>query len=241
MACTTAETSAIERSARQHDGPQKQLIYPSQYRESSAMIESIFASALAALNRGEIIVFPTETLYGLGADALNESAVERVFHLKGRDPMNPIPVLISDETMLNQLVHAVPPLAKRLMERFWPGPLTLVLPARTHIPKPLINATGGIGVRVSSHPTATRLVRALGRPLTATSANPSGKPPARTLLEANSYFTGFLDVFIDGGSSTSARGSTVVEIQGERLLIIRAGDIARSTLEDFLGHGVITQ
>jgi L-threonylcarbamoyladenylate synthase len=205
------------------------------------MIESIYASALAALNTGEAIVFPTETLYGLGADALKESALEKVFRLKGRDPTNPIPVLVTDEAMLGQVVHAVSPLAKRLMERFWPGPLTLVLPARAHIPKPLINASGGIGVRISSHPIATRLVQALGRPLTATSANPSGKSPARTLLEARNYFAALIDVFIDGGPLPSARGSTVVEIQGERLTIIRAGDIAPSTLEDFLGQGVVTQ
>jgi L-threonylcarbamoyladenylate synthase len=203
------------------------------------MNESIFAAALSALKRGEVIVFPTETLYGLGADALNESAVESVFRLKGRDPTNPIPVLVSDETMLGQLVLDVPPLGKRLMERFWPGPLTVVLPARGHVHQALTNDTGGIGVRISSHPMATQLVRALGRPVTATSANPSGKSPARTSLEARNYFAEFLDVFIDGGSLTSARGSTVVEIRGDHLKIIRAGEIALDALENFLGQGVI--
>jgi L-threonylcarbamoyladenylate synthase len=204
------------------------------------MTDSSYGCALATLNRGEVIVFPTETLYGLGADALNEFAVDKVFHLKGRDPMNPIPVLVSDEKMLGEIVQDVSPLAKRLMEHFWPGPLTLVLPARAHVPKPLTNVTGGIGVRISSQPIATRLVRALGRPLTATSANPSGKPPARTLLEARNYFAAPVDIFIDGGPLPSARGSTVAEIQGERLTIIRSGEIATDVLENFLGRGVVT-
>ena len=104
--------------------------------------------ALAALQRGEIIVFPTETLYGLGADALNFAAVEKVFQLKGRDPNNPFPVLIADRVMLDTLVAEVTPLAEKLMERFWPGPLTLVLPARADIPRPLVNNHGGIGVRL---------------------------------------------------------------------------------------------
>ena len=96
-------------------------------------------AALTALKRGEVIVFPTETLYGLGADALNFSAVEKVFQLKGRDPDNPFPVLVADRAMLDSLVAEISPLAELLMARFWPGPLTLVLPARDDIPRPLVN------------------------------------------------------------------------------------------------------
>ena len=88
------------------------------------------AAGISALKRGNVIVFPTETLYGLGADALNSGAVEQVFQLKGRDPKNPIPVLVSDQAMLLTLVREIPATARKLMNRFWPGPLTLVLPAR---------------------------------------------------------------------------------------------------------------
>ena len=154
------------------------------------------AAGISALKRGNVIVFPTETLYGLGADALNSGAVEQVFQLKGRDPKNPIPVLVSDQAMLLTLVHEIPATARKLMNHFWPGPLTLVLPARRDIPAPLLNATGGIGVRLSSQPIATRLVQALGHPLTATSANPSGKEPARSVSEAQNYFAGKIDVFV---------------------------------------------
>jgi L-threonylcarbamoyladenylate synthase len=200
--------------------------------------KSLF-EAVAALRRGDVIVFPTETLYGLGADALNCSAVEKVFELKGRDPNNPFPVLVSDRSMLESLVADIPPLAETLIARFWPGPLTLVLPARKDIPRALINSAGGIGVRISSHPIALELVIALGRPLTATSANPSGKPGARTIAQARDYFSGKIEIFVDGGALTSQTASTVAEVINDKLRIIRAGRIANDKLEQTVGKGVI--
>ncbi|HSK28985.1 MAG TPA: L-threonylcarbamoyladenylate synthase [Candidatus Limnocylindria bacterium] len=197
------------------------------------------SAAIAALRRGDVIAFPTETLYGLGADALDDTAVEKVFQLKGRDPKSPIPVLVADRDMLLTLVVEVPLLAEPLIARFWPGPLTIVLPARQDIPRPLVSSTGGVGVRISSQPIANELVNGLGRPLTATSANPSGMAPARTVVEARKYFTGQIEVCIDGGQLTSITGSTVVEIIGETLRIIRAGDISRAQLETALGAGRI--
>jgi len=197
--------------------------------------------AVAALRRGDVIVFPTETLYGLGADALNFSAVEKVFQLKGRDPHNPFPVLVSDRAMLDSLVTEITPLAEKLIERFWPGPLTLVLPARPDIPKPLVNSTGGIGVRISGQPIATEIVSMLGRPLTATSANPAGQPGARTVAQARNYFSGRIAIFVDGGELTSLTGSTVAEVTENKLKIIRAGEIAKSELEMALGKGVDVQ
>jgi len=194
------------------------------------------ADAVAALKRGEVIVYPTETLYGLGADALNGAAVEKVFQLKGRDPDNPIPVLVAGREMLGALVAEVPALAEKLMASFWPGPLTLVLPARKNISSALLNADGGIGVRISSEPIATELVRALGHPLTATSANPSGQPPARTVQQARNYFAGAIDVFIDAGELTSKTGSTVVEIRANVGRIIREGEIRKSELQRVVGE-----
>ena len=194
------------------------------------------SDAVAALERGEVVVYPTETLYGLGADALNVAAVDKVFQLKGREPNNPIPVLIADREMLRALVADVSQLAEKLMASFWPGPLTLVLPARTDVARPLVNSSGGIGVRISSEPVATELVRALGRPLTATSANPSGQPPARTIQQAKSYFAGEVACFIDGGELTSKTGSTVVEIKENAIRIIREGEIGVSELKQILGE-----
>ncbi len=196
-------------------------------------------AALTALKRGEVIVFPTETLYGLGADALNFTAVEKVFQLKGRDPDNPFPVLVADRAMLDSLVAAISPLAELLIKRFWPGPLTLVLPARADIPRPLVNRCGGIGVRLSSQPIATEMVRLLEHPLTATSANPSGQPGAHTVGEAKKYFAEKISIYIDGGELQSPTGSTVAAIEKDKLRIIRAGEISREALEDAVGKGVI--
>jgi len=190
-----------------------------------------FAQAIEALKCGDLIVFPTETLYGLGADALNENAVERVFALKGRDPGKPISVLIGNRNMLSVLVQEIPPQALKLIHEFWPGPLTLVLPARKDIPKPLISRSGGIGIRISSHPVATQIVQALGRPLTATSANPSGREPARSLAEARHYFQDRVTVYVDGGVLTSKNGSTVIEVTGRSIKIVREGEIPASDIE----------
>ena len=201
--------------------------------------EENLASALAALKRGEAIVFPTETLYGLGADALNISAVENIFQLKGRDPDNPFPVLVADRAMLDSLVAKVAPMAEKLMAHCWPRPLTLVLPARDDIPRPLVNRQGGIGVRQSSQPVAAELVRLLGHPLTATSANPSGQPGAHTVLEAKNYFSAKITIYVDGGELTSPTGSTVAAVENDKLRIIRAGEISREALEVVVGKGVI--
>ena len=199
----------------------------SRAKEASAEI----STAVAALGRGEVIVFPTETLYGLGADALDSGAVDRVFQLKGRDAANPIPVLVADRAMLSRLVSEIPPMADKLIARFWPGPLTLVLPARQDIPKPLVNSDGGVGVRISNHPIAAAIVQMLGHPLTATSANPTGQSPARSIRQARDYFAGVIDIFIDGNKLTSRTGSTVAEIIGNRIRIIREGEISREELQ----------
>ena len=140
-----------------------------------------FAVAVEALKRGHVIVFPTETLYGLGADALDEVAVEKVFQLKGRDPRNPIPVLVADQEMLHTLIAKVPTVARKLMDRYWPGPLTLVLPGKKNIPKPLCNPAGGVGVRISSQPIAAQLSQT-----TRSSLNSYQRQPIRQRTGSNS-------------------------------------------------------
>jgi L-threonylcarbamoyladenylate synthase len=210
--------------------------------ESSRVNETkaeTFSAAVVALRRGDVIAFPTETLYGLGADALNAAAVNKVFQLKGRDFANPIPVLVANRDMLGTLVGEVPPLAERLIADFWPGPLTLVLPARKDVPKPLLNLTGGIGVRISSQSIAIELIRALGRPITATSANPSGQAPARTIAQSRKYFAGEIEVFVDGGELTSKTGSTVAEVVGDTIRVVREGEISRVELEQAVGKGKV--
>jgi L-threonylcarbamoyladenylate synthase len=191
--------------------------------------------AIASLKRGDVIVFPTETVYGLGADALNPAAVEKVFQLKGRNPQIPIPVIVADRAMLKGLVEKIPPIARMLMEQFWPGPLTLVLPAASGTPKLLLNRTGGVGVRISSQHIATQLARELGRPLTATSANPSGQQAASTIEQAQNYFAGDIGIFLDGGQLPSKTGSSVIEVIDGGLKIIREGEISLEQLAAAIG------
>ena len=199
--------------------------------ERKGVSAKVFSRAVDALKRGEVIVFPTETFYGLGADAFNETAVEQVVFLKGRSPESPIPIIIADEKMLKRVVRDLPPIAVRLIDHFWPGPLTLVLPATEGLPEALLNKDGGVGVRVSSHPVATQLSRELNRPLTATSANPSGKEPARTVDEARTYFADRVEIFLDGGRLEGKKGSTVVAIREGEWRIIREGAISHQELE----------
>jgi L-threonylcarbamoyladenylate synthase len=192
--------------------------------------------AIASLKRGDLIVFPTETVYGLGADALNPAAVEKVFQLKGRNPDAPIPIIVADEGMLKGVVENIPPIARKLMEQFWPGPLTLVLQAVPGTPEQLLNRSGGIGVRISSQPVATQLARQLGRPVTATSANPSGQQAASTIEQAQNYFAGEIEIFLDGGRLPSKIGSSVVEVIDGRIKIIREGEISAALLAASIGR-----
>jgi len=136
--------------------------------------------------------------------------------------------------MLLCVVTAIPPLAQSLIDQFWPGPLTLVLPGSPGLPKPLLNRRGGVGVRVSSHPMAQRLVSDFGRPITATSANPSGKNAARTAQEVRGYFGTSLPVILDGGVLHGKKGSTVLEVDKDQLRVIREGEIALAALQEAL-------
>jgi len=181
--------------------------------------EIVFAAV--ALRKGEIVAYPTETSYGLGVNALDELALVRLRQLKGRDADKPISVLVSGTEMLDQLCRTVPPLARRLMAAYWPGPLTLVLPAQPDLPRPLVSE-GCIAVRVSSHPTAQALVEAFGAPLTATSANPAGEPPATTPEMVEDMFEGRCRV-IHGGVTVGGEPSTVARVRGGRLEILRQG------------------
>lgn len=199
--------------------------------EKSGSNADVFSRAVAALRRGDVIVFPTETFYGLGADALNPAAIDKILLLKGRSADNPIPLIVADRAMLERVVEEFPPMAQRLADRFWPGPLTLVLPAKARLSAPLLNRDGGVGVRISSHPLARRLCRELGCPITATSANLSGQPPARTIAEALTYFSGRLTVYLDGGALAGKKGSTVVEVREGGLKIAREGEIGAAEIE----------
>ena len=185
--------------------------------------------AVAVLEAGGLVVFPTESVYGLGADATSAPAVERLVAVRGREPGKPILVLASDLAMVATVAHEISPLARRLAERLWPGGVTLVLPARADLPAALTAGTWTIGVRVPAHATARDLVARLGRPVTAPSANPGGWAPATTIAEARAYFRTDVGAYVDGGRCDGA-ASTVVAIEGAAIRILREGRVDAATV-----------
>jgi len=184
-----------------------------------AFPEEITFAALA-LRRGEVVAYPTETFYGLGVNAMDELALARLRQLKGRDE-KAISVLVVGDEMIDRLCRTVSPLARRLMKRYWPGPLTIALPARRGLPLPLV-MDGCIAIRESPHPTARALVEAFGGPITATSANPAGDPPAITPEAVEEAFDGRCRV-LHGGVTPGGAPSTLVRVRGNRMEILRQG------------------
>jgi L-threonylcarbamoyladenylate synthase len=188
--------------------------------------------------QGGIIAFPTETFYGLAADALNEAALKKIFRVKKRKEGKPLLLLIADKSWLKGLVQNVSPLAERLMDRFWPGPLTLVFNASLQL-SPLLTADSGkIGIRLSPHPVTQALVQAVGRAITGTSANLSGQPGTLTAREVFQSLGESLDAVLDGGKTAGGPGSTVLDVSAPSPQIIREGMISRTELSPFLGTGI---
>lgn len=181
--------------------------------------------AAAAIVEGRIIAVPTETYYGLAADPENESALESLFELKQRPPYKPILLLISKFEQLQDYAASIPPPFRSLINCYWPGPLTLVFPAKPHVSKLLTGGSGTIGIRLTPHPIASRIIDMLGRPITATSANFSREEPARTAQQVKSFFGNKIDCVIDGGPADEGPGSTVLNCINGRLCIERIGRI----------------
>jgi len=190
--------------------------------------------AAELIRSGRIVAYPTETFYGLGTDALSSPAVENLFALKGREPGKPIPVLIADREMLERIVLRIEPRDELLIRNFWPGPLTLIFRARKTVPANLTSGTGKIGVRISSHPISLRLCRRVGRPITATSANPAGKPATRSAAQVKRYFSARVDLILEAGRLAGKKGSTVLDLTFHPAILVREGEIPREKLEAFL-------
>ena len=177
------------------------------------------------LQKGGCCAYPTETFYGLGVDVTQEAAIKRLYDIKRRDYGNPVAVIVSDREMLASIVQEIPHQALLLMDLFWPGPLTILFRTNKKISSRLTTNTGKIGIRVSSHPVATAIVRRLGHPLTTTSANLSGFPPSLNLRHLKSYFGDKIDLIVDSGELPPSSGSTVVDVTEEKLALIREGVI----------------
>jgi L-threonylcarbamoyladenylate synthase len=186
--------------------------------------------AADAIQRGGVVVFPTRCLYGLGADAMNSEAVDRVFDLKQRPAHNPILVLIDRRSELVQLVKSVPTVAKDLMDYFWPGRITLVFEAAGRLPVNLTAGTGKIGIRMPGHGVARSLAKAVKSPITGTSANLSGQPGCSHIKNLEPQVAHGLDLILDAGRLKGGVGSTVVDVSAGDLKILREGEVKAQKL-----------
>lgn len=191
------------------------------------------STAAKVIAAGGIVAIPTETSYGLAADPWNHAALERLFTLKRRPPSKAVLVLVDSTTTLPRLISHIPELYNPLIAAFWPGPLTLVFPAREVLPKLLTAGSQTIGIRISSNPLATRICRNAGGAITATSANFSNSEPARTADEIIRIFQDQIDLVVDGGELAKSRCSTVVGIEDGKLKVIREGEISGPALLSF--------
>ena len=192
--------------------------------------------AAAILRRGGLLGIPTETVYGLGADALNEDAVSRIFLAKGRPQDNPLIIHVPDASWLKRYCRDVPPAAYRLAERFWPGPLTMILPRRDIVP---LQTTGGletVGVRCPNHPVTLAIIEAAGVPIAAPSGNTSGRPSPTTAAHMIEDMDGRIDGIVDGGPCTVGVESTIIDLTVTPPRLLRPGGLPLESLRQLLGE-----
>ncbi|MDF2836541.1 MAG: Sua5/YciO/YrdC/YwlC family protein [Paenibacillus sp.] len=216
------------------------MVWKVEYAEGSGAVMAPVQAA-EALRAGGLVAFPTETVYGLGADARSDLAVAGIFEAKGRPSDNPLIVHIADRCQLDGLITASSPLADKLMDLFWPGPLTLVLPAKEGALSRLVTAgLPTVAVRMPDHPLALGLIRQADCPIAAPSANRSGRPSPTTAGHVLEDLAGRIDGIVDGGATGVGLESTVVELEGDRLVrILRPGGITAEALQAALPHAVI--
>ena len=202
--------------------------------------ESDLIKAAELIKSGEIVGIPTETVYGLGADASNEEAVAKVFQAKGRPADNPLIVHLADFSQAVDYTKSIPELAYKLAERFCPGPLTMVLPKNDRIPMITSGGLDTVGIRVPSHPVMHRIIELSGCPIAAPSANTSGYPSPTSASHVMRDMSGKIAAVVDGGSSEFGVESTVISIEGENTVrILRPGCVTKEMLSEICGEVII--
>lgn len=183
------------------------------------------AAAADLIRRGSVVAFPTETVYGLAANATDAAAVARIFEAKGRPSDNPLIVHVADREQLSSVISQLPPLAEKLMNRFWPGPLTLVLPKHQTVPDVVTCGLATVGVRMPSHPVALALIRSAGVPLAAPSANRSGRPSPTVAEHVLEDLDGRIPLLLDGGETGLGLESTVIDMTVDPPVLLRPGGV----------------
>jgi L-threonylcarbamoyladenylate synthase len=208
---------------------------------SRRLIKAIRAqvrTAVRVLERGGVVALPTETLYGLAASAQSEEAVKRLFRIKGRPRNKPLPLLLADPADISNYALDVPEVAARLVERFFPGPLTLVLRSAGNLPDAVTAGMKTIAVRVPDHWVPRQVVRELGSPITGTSANRSGMPALTSAEAVRMELGGDIDYVVDAGRSTGGVASTIVDVSGATPVVLRVGSVSIQEIEDACGTAV---
>ncbi|MGB8956095.1 MAG: L-threonylcarbamoyladenylate synthase [Tumebacillaceae bacterium] len=198
--------------------------------------EADMREAAALLRAGETVAFPTETVYGLGANALDAQAVDKIFAAKGRPSDNPLIVHIAQRSDVDKLVREIPAKAALCMDHFWPGPLTLILPVRGEVPANVTAGLDSVGIRMPDHDTALQLIDLAGVPIAAPSANSSGRPSPTTADHVREDLAGRIAGIVDGGPAGVGVESTVLDVTGEVAMILRPGGVTREMLEEVLGR-----
>ena len=186
--------------------------------------------AVRVIKSGGVVAFPTRSLYGLGADALNPEAVRHIFKIKNRSLDKPILVLIKDRNSISEIANDIPPAAVRIMDAFWPGNVTIVLEATPDLPEALTAGTGKIGVRLPQHPVAFALVKAFDGPITGTSANISGERGCSRVSDLDNGVTSKLDLILDAGTLKEGKGSTIVDVTVYPPEVVREGEISAAEI-----------
>lgn len=210
-----------------HDMPNRLTLKPHQRPDA------IVAAAVTALQAGQIVAYPTDTLYGLGVDPRLEAGVRDLFDVKGRDRGQAMPLIAADASQAELLALEWTPLAARIARRGWPGPLTLVVRASPDLPPELLGGRDTVAVRVPAASLARSLAWGIGHPITSTSANRSGRPAARTADAVIRELGGAIAVVIDGGPSSIVVPSTIVDVTGDAPVLVRAGAVPWERVLDF--------
>ena len=227
MACATVDF-LIERTSP--GGKMAEIL-----KLDNGSLEYILEYTARLILGGKVVAFPTDTFYGLGADPFNLSAVNEIFRIKGRNSDRPIPLLVDSIDRAADLTERPPKLFFTLAEKFWPGALTLVVPASRQIPLKITANTGKVGLRCPLAPFVVSLITAAGRPLTGTSANLSDNESCSTADEVDCQIGDRLPLILDGGLTRGGLASTVVDLTGEKPRITRQGPISESELKEYLG------
>ena len=207
----------------------------------SLNIQQQIERGISILKQGGLVAYPTDTVYGLGACASLPQAVERVYQVKERPRNMPLPLLLADKSQIAKVAGPLPPIAWLLIDSFLPGALTIVLPKSNSVPDIITAGEITIAIRIPAHPVPLALVEGLGTPIVGTSANLSGRPSPLTADEVYSQLGDKIDLVIDGGRCPGGKESTVVDVTGETLVVLREGAISREELEQVGGSIVFRE